>query len=104
MKITAISNNYTNFNYPSKLQQKHYQSFEGKGGEIVGGVIGSAAAGIAGGAAVGGGSLAGVLLLAASGPVGWGIASVCTIGSAIAGGWLGSKLGDKITENNKKKK
>ena len=102
MKISAISNTCVNHNYTKTVQQKNYQSFEGNAGKIIGGVLGTAAGGTAGGLAAGGGSLIGALFVAASGPVGWAIASICTIGGAIAGGALGSKLGEKIDEDNKK--
>ena len=101
MRISAISNSCINHNYTKNIQQKNYQNFEGNVGKIIGGVIGTAAGGTAGGLAAGGGSLIGALFVAASGPLGWAIASVCTIGGAIAGGALGSKLGEKIDDDKR---
>lgn len=104
MKVSAI--NYSiNQNYAKgKVTSKHVQAnniaFDGKG-KFLGGLLGGAAGGAAGGAIIGGGTLAGAALLAASGPVGWGLAALYTVGGAVAGSWLGSEAGDFIENKNK---
>ncbi len=77
-------------------------AFQGKAGKIVGGALGGVAGGAAGGAIIGGGTLAGAALVAASGPIGWGLAALYTVGGAIVGGWLGSEVGDIATEKKDK--
>ena len=102
MKISAIGKNYVNHNYPKKIHQQKYQNFEGKGKRLLGGILGGAAGGVAGGAIIGGGSLAGAALLAASGPVGWGLAAIYTVGGSILGSWIGSKIADNGDEGDHK--
>ena len=105
MKVSAISKSYVSSNYVKPQMLKNHKdysiNFEGKGGKILGGLLGGVAGGAAGGAIIGGGSLAGAALLAATGPIGWGLAALYTAGGAIAGSYLGSGLGD-LTEDKKK--
>ena len=104
MKVSAI--NYSiNQNYAKgKVAPKHLQAnniaFDGKG-KILGGLLGGVAGGAAGGAIIGGGTLAGAALVAASGPIGWGLAALYTVGGAVAGSWLGSEAGDFVENKNK---
>ena len=104
MKVSAINysikQNYAKGNVTSKHVQANNIAFDGKG-KFLGGLLGGAAGGAAGGAIIGGGSLAGAALLAASGPVGWGLAALYTVGGAAIGGWLGSEAGDVIENKNK---
>ena len=108
MKITAVNQfNYharqTDFNQRKKMPLKNSNvTFQAKGGKFLGGVLGGVAGGAAGGAIIGGGSLAGAALLAASGPIGWGLAALYTIGGTIAGGYVGAGIGDAVTDKKKK--
>ena len=112
MKVSAI-NHSMNRNYNNRkatgnnleITNKTNNSvrFEGKGGKFLGGLLGGAAGGAAGGAIIGGGSLVGATLLAASGPVGWGLAALYTVGGAVVGGYVGSGIGDKLEDKPDKK-
>ena len=102
MKVSAISTSYVNQNYAKNHISKNHQNFEAKDGKIAGGVIGAVAGGTALSAVVGGGSLAGTALLAATGPVGLGVVALYTIGGAVLGRWLGSEVGDAVTDKNNK--
>ena len=94
--------------YPSsfyKSQNLQIAAFRGKSGKFLGGLLGGAAGGAAGGAIIGGGSLAGMLAVSSAlGPIGWGLAAAYTIGGALTGGYIGSAVGDEITENKNNKK
>ena len=100
MKVSAISTSYVNQNYTKNHVMKNHQNFEAKSGKILGGIIGGAAGGAAGGAIIGGGSLAGAALVAASGPIGWGLAALYTVGGVVVGGWLGSGVGDAVSDKD----
>lgn len=108
MKIAAVNQftygtKQTGFNR-KKLAEKMPSNvtFQGKGGKLLGGVLGGVAGGAAGGAIIGGGTLAGAALLAASGPIGWGLAALYTVGGALAGGYVGAGIGDAATDKKKK--
>lgn len=108
MKVSSVSLcNYTSAqrlksNYGNRIcenrlikeQPVDEVSFKGKFGKVVGGMLGGAAGGAAGGAIISGGSLAAIGSVIALGPVGAALAAAYTIGGALAGGYMGSSIGD----------
>ncbi len=107
MKVSAIRNYYdSSANYARKQQQNVLNNEPAfKGGKrglcsAAGGALGAAA----GGAIIGGGSLAGAAALAATGPVGWALVGLYTIGGLVSGSWLGDGIDEAIEDKSSKSK